>query len=78
MQEIPCEHRFMLNWQRETVKIKYFDYVHDGILCQFLLGFITATYNTQGSSKRLSYTNLRINCITRSVKTDGNYERFTK
>ena len=34
MQEIPCEHRFMLNWQRETVKIKYFDYVHDGILCQ--------------------------------------------
>ena len=30
MQEIPCEHRFMLNWQRETVKIKYLDYIHAG------------------------------------------------
>ena len=28
MQEIPCEHRFMLNWHRETEKIKYFDYIH--------------------------------------------------
>ena len=29
MQEIPCEHRFMLNWHRETVKVKYLDYIHE-------------------------------------------------
>ena len=38
MQEIPCEHRFMLNWQRETVKIKHFDYIHDGFTMSIIIG----------------------------------------
>ena len=36
MQEIPCEHRFMLNWQRETVKIKHF--IYDGYTMSILIG----------------------------------------
>ena len=61
MQEIPCEHRFMLNWHRETVKIKYFDYIHEKST------LLTTTYYTQGSSKRFSYTiSLGSNCTPKS------------
>ena len=44
MQEIPCEHRFMLNWQRETVKIKYFDYIHVVLKTSLHDGYIVSSY----------------------------------